>query len=195
MIFQLAKNLLSHQDYIPLDEAINTTRLILLPLTSKQLGLYLHDCPALETELAVPLSHKVMTETVRRAIRIKRKKMRLAAVEDRLWLTYWLVVVKENTFGAGLAGFKGLPDKQGTVEIGYGIDQNYQGKGFMTEAVRALVDWAFLDPLCRKVTATTVVNPASNRLLEKLGARIVTQGEHGTSWAIDRPEKDSLNAL
>ncbi|MBN1306208.1 MAG: GNAT family N-acetyltransferase [Anaerolineales bacterium] len=187
MIFQSIKNLLTSQNYVPLDEAIHTEHLVLLPLTREQLSLSLRNRHALETELAIPLSRQVITDEVRCAIKTKLKKMRRAAPEDQLWLTYWLVVVKENTFGAGLAGFKGLPDAQGTVEIGCGIDLACQGQGYMTEAVQALVDWAFQDPLCRQVTAAAVVNPASNRLLEKLGGRIVDQGEYGTLWTIDRP--------
>jgi len=36
------------------------------------------------------------------------------------------------------------------------------------------------------VTATTVKNPASNRLLEKLGAKLVEQSRNASSWKINR---------
>lgn len=83
---------------------------------------------------------------------------------------------------AGLAGFKGVPNEHGSTEIGYGIDPAYQNKGYMTEAVKALVDWALQYPFCNTVTATTVKNPASRRLLEKLGAYLVAEDETASSW-------------
>jgi ribosomal-protein-alanine N-acetyltransferase len=93
-----------------------------------------------------------------------------------------LVIISGEEVGAGLAGFKGIPDAAGVTEIGYGIAPSYQNKGYMSEAIRALVDWALSQPTCKAVTATTVENPASRRLLEKLGARLVTEDAASTSW-------------
>ena len=42
----------------------------------------------------------------------------------------------------GQVGFKGLPDEQGNVEIGFGFHPNYGGQGYATEMVRAQVAWA-----------------------------------------------------
>ena len=102
------------------------------------------------------------------------------------WQTYWLVEVTADSFGAGLAGFKGYPDKSGSSEIGYGIDPAYQNQGYMSEAVQALVTWALQHPYCKRVTATTVENPASRRLLEKLGARLLSEEPCSTSWEFTR---------
>ena len=102
------------------------------------------------------------------------------------WQTYWLIIVRENKFGAGLAGFKGYPDEYGSTEIGYGIDPAYQNKGYMTEAVKALVDWALQHSVCKSVTATAVENPASRRLLEKLGAHLIAEDGTSTSWEFTR---------
>jgi RimJ/RimL family protein N-acetyltransferase len=56
----------------------------------------------------------------------------------------------------------------------------------MSEAVQALVNWALGHPFCKRVTATTVENPASRRLLEKLGARLVAEDDKSTSWEFTR---------
>lgn len=161
---------------------LQTLRLLIVPLTLPQLQLCLTSLPALEAELGLSVSRDVLTQRVRRAIRMKRKKMTNMEEWQHPWQTYWLVVVSEDNFGAGLAGFKGVPNENGSTEIGYGIDPAYQNKGYMSEAVRALVDWAFQHPICKVVTATTVENPASNRLLEKLGARLIAEDETSTSW-------------
>ncbi|HSA99948.1 MAG TPA: GNAT family N-acetyltransferase [Anaerolineales bacterium] len=56
------------------------------------------------------------------------------------------------------------------VGIGYGAARAHWGKGYMPEAVRALIDWALQQPAIYRVYATTdVENIASRRVLEKVG--------------------------
>jgi RimJ/RimL family protein N-acetyltransferase len=162
--------------------SIRTQRLLLVPLTFSQLQLCLTDLPALEGKLGLSISRDVLTKRVQRAIQMKLKRMNNTEAVHHTWQTYWLVVVRQDNFGAGLAGFKGIPNENGSTEIGYGIDPAYQNKGYMSEAVQALVNWAFEQPACNKVTANEVENPASRRLLEKLGARLLTQDDGSTSW-------------
>jgi len=67
------------------------------------------------------------------------------------------------------AGFKG-PPQDGTVEIGYSVLSRFQGQGYATEMVRALIDWAFVQPgVARIVAETTEDNSPSVRLLHRLG--------------------------
>jgi [ribosomal protein S5]-alanine N-acetyltransferase len=166
--------------------SLQTQRLLLTPLTLSQLELCLTDLPALEAELGLSLSRDVLSDRARSAIRTKIAKMTRTDETKHPWQTYWLVVVRDDSFGAGLAGFKGYPDRSAATEIGYGIDPAYQNKGYMSEAAQALMDWALGHPFCKRVTATTVENPASRHLLEKLGAHLVTEDEASTSWEFTR---------
>lgn len=167
-------------------EVLESERLRLLALSQNQLGLCLNDLSALERELGLPITHDVIDENVIRALNMKLKKMDNADVSKHHWFTYWLVIVKEENQGVGLVGFKGQPDAAGSVEIGYGIDKTYQGRGLMSEAVRVLADWALNQAECQSVTATGVRNPASRRLLEKLGAELVEENVESSSWKISR---------
>lgn len=66
-------------------------------------------------------------------------------------------------------GFKG-PPQDGTVEIGYSVLPCFQGHGYATEMVRALIDWAFAQlGVLRIIAETTEENVASMRLLKRLG--------------------------
>jgi len=88
---------------------------------------------------------------------------------DFLWNTAWKMVLSENGNHAGDAGFKGL-SASGVVEIGYGIEEEFQGKGLATEGVAALCDWALAQPGISAVEAETdPENGASRRVLEKIG--------------------------
>ena len=168
---------------------IETDRLRLLALAPEHLRLALSDPEALEQALGVRVSRTELDGPVRRAIEIKLGKMETASPKELPWLTYWLIVLTDEAFGSGFAGFKGLDRTTGETEIGYGIDPVVRGRGYMTEAVRALIAWAFQDPHCRAVVApgTRRENLASCRVLEKSGMRRVGETEGTIDWRIDKP--------
>ena len=62
--------------------------------------------------------------------------------EDFLWYSPWQMIRKTDGKALGDLCFKGAPRK-GTVEIGYGIDEDYAGQGYTSEALGAMLDWAF----------------------------------------------------
>uniref|UniRef100_A0A7U3YF72 GCN5-related N-acetyltransferase n=2 Tax=Anoxybacillaceae TaxID=3120669 RepID=A0A7U3YF72_GEOS0 len=79
----------------------------------------------------------------------------------------WFVILRENNQVIGDIGFKGKPNDRKTVEIGYGIIPAAQNKGFATEAVQGLIDWAFSSGQVEKVIAECLEdNVASIRVLE-----------------------------
>jgi RimJ/RimL family protein N-acetyltransferase len=90
----------------------------------------------------------------------------------------------------GSAGFKGPPDDDGVVEIAYGIAPSRQGRGYATEAARALVRFAGADPRVRIVRAHTLPEPnASTKVLTKCGfVHIggVVDPEDGPVWRWER---------
>jgi len=166
---------------------IQIPRLFLIPLSFAQLERCLSDLSALDGELGFPVAREIFDEDVTRAIGLKLARMESLPLELHPWQTYWLVALSgPEKIGAGLIGFKGYLNARGEVEVGYGIAPQFQGQGYTTEALRALCTWAFKDPACRAVTATTVANPASNRILHKVGAQIVDAREGKMDWKIYR---------
>jgi ribosomal-protein-alanine N-acetyltransferase len=70
----------------------------------------------------------------------------------------------------GIAGYVAPPTRNGAVEIGYAIVEEFQRVGFATEAVQALLTDAFADSGVRVVVATTYASlHPSIRVLEKSG--------------------------
>ncbi|MFG6198815.1 GNAT family N-acetyltransferase [Nonomuraea sp. JJY05] len=62
------------------------------------------------------------------------------------------------------------PPADGTLEIGYGIVASRQGRGYASEAARALTEFALTAPGVHTVCAgVELSNPASIRVLEKAG--------------------------
>ncbi|WP_079086289.1 GNAT family N-acetyltransferase [Streptomyces silvensis] len=78
--------------------------------------------------------------------------------------------------GGLVVGSIGLfwPPTDGAIEIGYGIVASRRGRGYASEATRALVAYALTAPGVDTVHATAEsANPASVRVLEKAGLRRV----------------------
>ncbi|MCB9421125.1 MAG: GNAT family N-acetyltransferase [Ardenticatenaceae bacterium] len=164
-------------------QSIETERLVLLPLTMAQLQTSLGDPAQLAQELGVSLADDLFAGAVRQPIEKKLEIMTGLAAADHPWATYWLIIPKEMAVGAGLAGFKGYPNKKGEVEIGYGMQPAFQNKGYMTEAVAALLDWALARPECTAVTAETESNnQPSIRVLQKVGMRLMGEGNGRLQW-------------
>ena len=100
----------------------------------------------------------------------------LAHPNERAWYAMWMIELRDGTHVGELC-FKGVsPD--GAVEIGYGIDEKYQGRGYATEAVSAVTEWAVQQDGITCVEAEAEEdNIASLRVLEKSG--FVPNGERG----------------
>ena len=74
----------------------------------------------------------------------------------------------------GDAGFLGPPDATGAVHLAVGITEGARRRGYATEAVQALLEWASRqDGLTCVLADTTRANHASRRLLERVGMHAV----------------------
>lgn len=81
-----------------------------------------------------------------------------------------ILVEKASLTAVGQMGCKGLPDEHGMVEIGYGINPSFWGRGYATEAAQALVEWLKNQQSVKYIKAETLPdNVASRRVLEKTG--------------------------
>lgn len=89
--------------------------------------------------------------------------------EQHLWYTAWGIYQNDSGDFVGDLCFKGLP-ANGQPEIGYGIQPEFEGQGYATEAVRAACQWAFSQPGITAVEAETAPdNAASQAVLRKVG--------------------------
>jgi RimJ/RimL family protein N-acetyltransferase len=118
--------------------------------------------------------------------------------EKRLWGDRLLITRTGPRKIVGSVVFHGRPDEDGMPEIGYGVEESHQRKGYATEATRACVAWAFAHPAVRAVCATTFPwHTASRRVIDRLGMTKVGERAHdvlGDLWvfAVDRERWDRL---
>jgi ribosomal-protein-alanine N-acetyltransferase len=78
----------------------------------------------------------------------------------------------------GSVGFHGAPNDDGQVEIGYHVEPAYRRRGFASEAVRALIDWAATERAVRRFRASVAPsNAPSLAIMARLGFR-----QTGVRW-------------
>ncbi len=104
----------------------------------------------------------------------------------------WYWILKADRVLIGLGGFKGAPTAEGAVEVGYSVLQEFQRKGYATEAVATLSAWAFSHPEVERITAEASVDRlASIRVLEKNRFR---RAEQQSKVGVIRFELERLDA-
>ncbi|MGP1274144.1 MAG: GNAT family N-acetyltransferase [Caulobacterales bacterium] len=77
------------------------------------------------------------------------------------------IIRKADGAGMGMIGLH--PRKDGAVEFGYWLGEPYWGQGYATEAAKLLLDAADADGIAPIVAGHYADNPASGRVLEKMG--------------------------
>jgi ribosomal-protein-alanine N-acetyltransferase len=82
-------------------------------------------------------------------------KIKKAGAINYLFFTFWIVVEKHTRTIVAELGFKGEPNEKGEVEIGYGTMPAQRGRGFMTEAVGGMINWAQVQPDIKYILAET----------------------------------------
>ena len=86
------------------------------------------------------------------------------------WGGIFILIEKAGMVAVGNMGTKGPPDIAGTVDIGYGMNPSYEGRGYMTEAIQGFAAWLLARPEVVRVIADCLsTNIGSVRVLEKAG--------------------------
>ena len=94
----------------------------------------------------------------------------------------WVQFTVEERKDGRIVGDVGLSvadGEPGVIKVGYTIDPAFQGLGYATEAIRALVEYAFETLGAELVRAhASAENAPSIRVAEKVGMRLVERFEH-----------------
>lgn len=100
-----------------------------------------------------------------------------------------LIIERDSGLVVGSIGMF-WPPAEGTVEIGYGLVASRRGRGYATEAARALANFAFTVPEVHTVAAgAELSNPASVRVLEKAGFHRWTTEDNVARFRIARRDR------
>jgi ribosomal-protein-alanine N-acetyltransferase len=160
------------------DLSVHTGRLELVPLDADAIEALLRgDGPRLTSLTGADFPHPVAAPPyMAESLPVVRDRLRRNPGEAPWW--NWLVVRQHDHTAVGSVAFAGTPDGEGAVLIGYAMYPGHEGQGYATEAVRAMMEWAFAQPGVRIVRALAPVwNTPAVHVAEKVGMRPVASDE------------------
>ena len=158
---------------------IETQRLILKPLSYNESIKHIKFPDELAKDLELAPSKSLIGKEVQEAILNDLLPNLSDSTKDSLFYTMWIMVEKSIKAIIGGVCFHGEPNKNGEVEIGYGTDDDYQNKGYMTEAIFGLIQWATDNERIHSIKAETdKTNIASILVLEKNNFELTEQNDN-----------------
>lgn len=148
---------------------LETDRLYIIPLDLENFKLFIEDREKMEENLGLQITKKKLSHEMKEIFNKPYQKA-LADEENILWYTNWQIVLKKENIIVGGFTFKNPPDEEGVIEVGYGIEKEYQNNAYMSEALEKMLNWASREKEVKKIIAeTNKDNKASQRVLEKSG--------------------------
>lgn len=148
---------------------IKTKRMYLVPATVKLYLLELHDREGFASTLGAKVPETWPPDQMTPEV-IEEFISRMKARDRKVWSFYWLLCRQESEVPVlvGNGGF--LCHNNEILELGYSVLSEYQRKGYATEAVRSMLEWAFPNLQKDRIIAYTYPYlKASIRVLEKNG--------------------------
>ncbi|MBB5624082.1 RimJ/RimL family protein N-acetyltransferase [Pedobacter cryoconitis] len=147
---------------------VTTERLIIKPLTLKQLQKYILADGSLEEEFQTHYIPRTITFELQEAIEQTIIPKLNDSKYDYLYTTLWIIIAADSNHLIGDLCFIGEPNEEGEIEIGYGIYESFREKGYMKEAINGMIQWASEQHQVKSIIAhTTKFNQASFILLQK----------------------------
>lgn len=99
-------------------------------------------------------------------IRFLQRKYRLTEPSS------WGIELKSTGKLIGTIGFMWWQQENSSAEVGYSLGRMYWNKGYMTEALKAVLRHAFLEMRLHRIEAQHEIdNPASGTVMEKAGMK------------------------
>lgn len=148
---------------------IDTDRLNILPLDQSHLELCISDFNKMERVLGLAITDRKPDDREKNVYKIRLKNVENNPT-NYMWYTVWIIALKEENRFIGSIMIKNYPNENGEVTVGYSIESDYRCNGFMTEALKSLTQWMFLNPEVKFIIADTLKNNIpSHRVLKKTG--------------------------
>lgn len=84
----------------------------------------------------------------------------------------WAIILKENSENIGVISVVDSDENISSVTIGYCLSDLYWNHGYMTEAIKGIMEFFFEEVGVNRVESNhSVLNPASGRVMEKAGLK------------------------
>lgn len=166
-------------------DKLYTKRLILIQISYKMAQVVLHGDRKEIEGLGFKTNGKWPREDTLDILHLVQDKLK--DNDNNIGYYIWMIVKKDDMSIIGDAGFKGEPDENGEIEIGYGLIEEERRKGYGSEAVTKLISWAFSQNGVQAVKAECLINNiGSVMVLQKCGMSEIKKDDEMIYWEIKK---------
>jgi len=144
---------------------IETQRLYIKPLKVDELISYYKSPEEFAATLGLSSASSLLDEEVQEAMLNSFLPNLKNPDKDYLFYTLWVMIEKHHKSIIGGICFHGEPSVEGEVEIGYGTDYEFQNKGYMTETIAGIINWAQKNDKISTIIAETAISNNSSLMV------------------------------
>lgn len=174
---------------------LNTERLDILPLDEYNLELSINNFNKMEKNLGLTITEKNIGTREKDVFKIRLQGVKNNP-EKYMWYTTWVIILKSENRIIGHIMLKGYPNENGEVIIGYYMQKQYRSRGYMSEAVKGICKWVFLNDDVRYVIADTLKdNKISQKLLQKIGMVFYKEDDECFWWKLKSREQSTKDRV
>ncbi len=153
---------MNNSHLLKISQTLTTERLILRQVSEKD-----------ASDIFFLRSNEVVTKFIERA-KMKTEKEALTFISDRIKdvsenkIYYWGITIKSNKNLIGTICLWNISEDKKYAEIGYDLNPSYYNKGYMTEAIKSVIEFGFSKINLLTIEAfTQYQNLSSIKVLEK----------------------------
>lgn len=147
---------------------IKTSRLLLFPLSWKELDFLTNDLSTFEKTVSYLYDGESISGIYEAVLKDRIYDLKDHR-NDLFYHTFWMIVLRKTSTIIGSLSYKGSPNDLGQVEIAYGLGEAYKNKGYMTEALDAFIEFTKRNLHVKEIQAKTLkTNIQSQNVLGKL---------------------------
>ncbi|MBU3191843.1 GNAT family N-acetyltransferase [Clostridium bowmanii] len=164
---------------------LNTERLILIPMSLDITNSLIEESTTVIEKLGLKADSNWPTEDTKDILPMVKRALEKSIIPTGFGC--WMIVKKATMKIIGDIGFKGQPDEKKELEIGYGLVEKESGKGFATEALREILDWALSQKNVNIIKADCLINNLpSIHVLEKVGMKETNRDHELIYWELQK---------
>lgn len=162
-------------------ENLDTNRLTLIPITLEIAKSLIKGNSEVIENLGIECDKKWPTEDTMDILPIIKTSLE----ESRIPTGFetWMIVDKSSEKIIGDIGFHGKPNKNGEVEVGFGLVEHERGKGVGFEALNCIMNWLNSQDSVSLIKAECLIdNKPSAKILEKARFKEVDRDDELIYW-------------
>lgn len=163
---------------------LNGNNVSVVPLSKDAIKLLLSDVDLFEQKYNCVYDGECLNGIFKKLLQLSYQKL-LQDEGNYFFKTICVIMRKSDNTIVGSACFKTIPNEDKETEIGYGLNTEYCGNGYMTECVQLMCSYAFENGVDGVIAETNKDNIKSQNVLKRCGFKKYKEND-SIFWRYDK---------